>query len=387
MKAFTKIIALAVAAVGVASLSGCSSSTSSAKTVTNANWNVRTSTSVEKSFSERWLSRREVAEYSVSMKGGSNTTYSLSYSNDGYYKTEFGMAYFDWNEIEGLPEGYAPSQTSRELAYVYRTELKLTGTYTLTKTGEKADFEDSVKSECYYRLAGDNLQPLYSYQEMRNTAPNALNATTVASMFIKTDDSFITYYNANCTKATIVHHDNLTTGKDTQTTQVGLTSKEGYSVFDNSQLRAAVRSFNISGSATQVFNVLVPQNKSVQTCSATSSAPAALDSADEEQLAIITALDMCSMQNPDYIFLDKAPVEGEVEGEGHDTNVYRYNAVKMGLYVDSVMTGSFPTLWYSTVENSEINYSRCVLLRMSTPLSFGLGTLTYTLNSLSLQSD
>lgn len=373
MKAFSKIIAVAIAAAGVATVAGCAGSTPSAKTVTNANWNVRTSTSVEKNFTERWLSHREVAVYSISLAKGNNGTYSVAYDEGGYYKTEFGMAYFDWGDVEGLPEGYAPAEITSEIAYVYKTEMKLSGTYTLTKSGEKVNFEDSVESVCYYRLACDNLQPIYSYQVIKNTAPNALNAATVESMYIKTDDVYTTFYNANCTKATIVHKDNLKTD-DAAMTEVRLTSKEGYSLFDNSQLRAAVRAFNISGIATHIFNVLVPQNGGIQACAVTSTTPAELDSENEAHKLIIDALDNC---DDDYIFFDK--------GEGDKQRNYRYNAVTMGLYVDSAMTGSSPTFWYSTVENSEINYTRCVLLRMSTPLSFGLGTLNYTLSSLNLQ--
>lgn len=389
MKAFTKIMAAAIAAIGVVSVAGCSGATPSAKTVTNANWNVRTSTSVEKSFTERWMSHKEVAQYSIRLTAGENVTYKVEYYDDGYYKTQFFMTYYDWSKTEGLPEGYAPAESTSEPVYVYTTELKLSGKYTFNATNEEKDFDDSVKSVCYYRLAGDNLQPVYSYQEIKNTAPNELNASSPDNMLIRTDNVFTTYYNYNCTKATVIRENNLKTENAKTVKEIGLTSKQGYSLFDNSQLRAAVRAFNISSSANHTFNVLVPQNGSVQTCYASSGAPVELTSNvtdngedavneasefEREKKQIIDALDNCG----DYIPIDK--------GEGENALNYRYNAVTMGLYTDSPMIGSAPTLWYSTVENSEINYTRCVLLRMSTPLSYGIGTLNYTLKSLSLQS-
>ena len=389
MKTLTKIIAVAIAAIGVAGVAGCSNTSPSAKTITNANWNVRTSTSVEKSFSERWLTNKEVAEYSIRLTPGSNITYKVSYYDGGHYKTEFFMTYFDWSSVEGMPEGYAPAENTKELVYAYTTELAISGKYTFNATNEDKHFDDSVKSVCYYRLAGDNLQPVYSYQEIKNTAPNEINASTAESMIIKTDDVYTTYYNYNCTKATVVHENNLKQENSTTVKEVGLTSKAGYSLFDNSQLRAAIRAFNLSSGASHVFNVLVPQNGAVQTCYASSGgAPIELTSTlldesetasetnevEKEKQQIIDALDGCG----DYIVIDK--------GTGENALNYRYSSVTMGLSTDTTMVGSAPTLWYSSVENSEINYCRSVLLRISTPLSFGLGTLNYTLKSLSLQT-
>ena len=381
MKAITKIIAAAVAAVSVISVAGCSGSTPSAKTATNASWNVRTSTSVEKNFTERWLNNKEVAEYEVSFSKGINSTYSVNYLEGGTYKTEFGMTYYDWNSQENLPEGYAPAQNGKELVYFYNTQLKVTGEYVFTGNGDKKEFTDSVTSVCYYRLAGDNLQPIYSRQIIKNTAPNSLNATNIDNACVEVDGVYETFYNFDCTKATIVHTDNLknlngAAGEETR--EVSVNDKEGHSVFDNSQLRAAVRAFNLSGGATHTFNVLVPQNGGIQPCTATCTAPVMLDKNNDEHKKIIGALDECGKNHPDYIFFD------DTSGEGEEERNYRFNAVAMGISATSPMTGASPTLWYSTVENSEVNYSKCVLLRMTTPLSFGLGTLTYTLKSLDL---
>lgn len=376
MKAITKIIAVAIAALGVATVAGCSGAAPSAKTATNANWNARTSASVEKNFTERWLNNREVAEYSISFTEGYNGTYTLNYGDDGVFKTEFGMTYYDWSAQKDLPDGYAPAGTTKELVYFYITEMSISGEF---KVGENVKaFKDSVSTVCYYRLAGDNLQPVYSQQVIKNTAPNTLNAPILEAAYIEIDGVYTTYYKADCTKATVVHKNNRLTSDDTTTIETGLTSSEGYSVFDNSQLRAAVRAFNISSSATHTFNVLVPQNGAMQSVHATCTAPVALNKEDEGQMQIIKALDECSANHPDYLFFDKSA--------GEEEKAYRFNAVSMGINTSTNnMTGASPTFWYSTVENSEINSTKCVLLRMSTPISFGLGTLNYTLKSLSLQ--
>ena len=282
-----------------------------------------------------------------------------------------------------MPEDYAPEENVIEPVYVYRTKLEVTTKYTLTANGDNAEFNDSVISECYYRLAGDNLQPVYSKQIIKDVAPNALSASSLASAYVQIDRVYETFYDYDCTKATVYYTDNLASdsASKTETTEVYVNDKAGHSVFDNSQLRAAVRAFNISGGATHTFNVFVPQNGGLQLCRATCTAPVTLNGEDEEQAKIINALNECSKNNPDYIFFtNNAPAEEEARN-------YRFNAVAMSIATDDPMTGTSPTLWYSTVENSEVNYSKCVLLRMTTPLSFGLGTINYTLKSLNLKAN
>lgn len=380
MKAITKILAVTVATLGVISAAGCAKSNNSAKTATSANWNVRTSTSVESSFSERWLNNTEVATYSVSLSEGSNNTYSVKY-NEGFYKTEFSMDYYDWNAPSEvgqqitLPEGYKPADSKKELVYVYKTEYTVSGEYVLAKNGDTQNFEDSIVTECYYRLAGENLQPVYSKQEVKSTPPNALNATTKESMCVELNGTYTTYYNYDCTKATVYH--TYQQSKDivaNEISEVYVTDKIGYSVFDNSQLRAAVRAFNLSGGATHTFNVFIPQDGVLQTCNAVCTSAIMLDDKIEEQLQIKNVLKSCS----DYIFFD------DTVGEGEDARNYRFNAVSLS--INSKMSGPASTVWYSTVENSDVNYSKSVLLRMSTPLPFGLGTVTYTLKSLNLEA-
>lgn len=378
MKALTKILAVTVAAAGVISAAGCAGAPGSAKTVTSANWNVRTSASVEKNFSERWLNNTEVAEYEITFTEGSNATYSVSYNEGATYKTRFGMTYFDWSAQSKLPEGYAPEESVKELVYFFTTELKVGGEYVLKANGEKKGFTDSVTSVCYYRLAGNNLQPVYSKQDIKSTAPNALTASSIDNACVEVDGVYETFYNYACSAATVSHTNNKD-AKASSVTEVSVNDKAGHSVFDNSQLRAAVRAFNLSG-GTHVFNVLVPQNSGLQPCMATCTSPVTLNKDDAQQAKIIAALDECSEHNPDYIFFtDNAPAEEAARN-------YRYNAVAMSLITEDPMTGSSPTLWYSTVENSDVNYSKCVLLRMTTPLSFGLGTINYTLKSLNLET-
>lgn len=375
MKAFTKIMAVAIATVGVLTVAGCSSAKTT-KTATTANWNVRTSTSVESNFSGEWQEKKEVAQYSVKFTEGVNSSYSVSYDTDGAtYTTEFYMINYDWSKQSKLPEGYAPAENKVEPVYVYRTELNISGKYVHTASGDKKEFNDHVVTQCYYRLAGDNLQPVYSEQTIKNTAPNVITAVGIQDACISVDSVYTTYYDYACTKATITQQNNLVQGEPT-VKEVSVASKEGYSVFDNSQLRAAVRAFTLVGGNSYTFDVLAPQNGAVQTCTAVCTSPVVLDKEDAEQKSIIDAL---AQSTPaDYIFFE----DNSTPQEGESGRNYRYCAVSMA--ISASMAGSSPTWWYAAIENNDVNYTKAVLLKMTTPLSFGLGTLNYTLKSLDL---
>ncbi|MDE6373826.1 MAG: hypothetical protein K2L72_04930 [Clostridia bacterium] len=380
MKAINKCFAVVLTAASLLTLGGCAKSTVSVKTATTANWNVRTSVSVEKNMLEYWQSHAEIAEYDISVKEGGNTYYSVTYNTaDATYSTRFyAEASYDWTttnvpaEFRVKPDE-SGKKVTQEPVYVYETSYKISGVYEVKSSGAVQEFDDELTSVCKYRLAGNNLQPVYSKQIVKNTAPNAMGTNNIEQTYIKTDAIFETWYNQGCTQAIVEHADNLAKDSAPTVTKKSISSKTGYSLFDNSQLRAAVRAFTMTGGATRTFNVFTPQNMAVQTCTATISSPVELKIADETEKKIIDAL---NNSPDDYIFFDGAPSE---EGDNKIKN-YRYNAVSLAISAD--MKGAAPTCWYSCVENADLNTTRSVLLKMTTPLSFALGTMTYTLKSL-----
>lgn len=376
MKAFGKCFAVVLAAASLVTLGGCAKSTPDNRVATTANWNARISASVEKNYLGYWQTHREVAEYSVSFKDTSAASYKVNYNTgSATCSTSFYMeSAYDWTSAS-IPEEYRLQEASAEPVYVYETSLAISGAYELTGTGEKKEFDDVLQTICKFRLAGDNLQPVYSLQVMKNTAPNALDTKILEAAYVQTDSVYETFYNKDCSEALIKHTDNLAKEKQSEPEKVVLSDKTGLSVFDNSQLRLAVRAFTMTGGAARTFKVLAPQNGTTQSCTATVTVPVELDRNDAEQAAIISALDDCSPD--DYIFFDGTPSNGD-----QTARTYRYNAV--ALSINAPLKGSDPTLWYSTVENGDVNGTRAVLLRMTTPVSFGLGTLTYSLKSLNV---
>lgn len=374
MKTFSKFIATVLAVAGAATLAGCKNSSPSRKVATIANWNVRTSASVEENSFDFWHKNKEVAEYAISFTEGSNASYKVSYATgSAEYATKFYMTDYDWNS-DKIPEGYRSAESDTEPVYVYETSLKISGSYELISGGANKEFDDELTTVSYFRPAGKNLQPVYSYQKVKNTAPAALTANNINAAFVQVDEVYETYYNKGCSQATVIK---TVTGKDGKNIErIGLSSD--YSNFDNSQLRAAIRAFTLSGGSSRTFYVVTPQNGKIQSVSASVGSPVELNPLDQNQALIINALKNAP---ENYIFFD-GTVADKKEGES-DRN-FRYNAVSLS--INESLQGASPAMWYSTVENNDINGTRCVLLKMSAPLSFGLGTLNYTLKSLTVET-
>lgn len=368
MKRICKIVAAILAASSIVTIAGCGGTTPDNRVSTSANWNVRTSTSVEGDYADLWKNNAEVATYKVSFTAGENTTYSVNYS-DGSYVTKFYMQdSYDWNSAD-IPEAYRSADYAKETVYVYETTLSLSGVYTHTASGDKHEFTDSVVTRTLFRLAEDNLQPVYSLQDIKSTAPANLSAVNLAQAYVEIDAVYETYYNHDCTQATVTTTEE---GKEAVTKTTDLKSANYLSVFENSQLRAAVRSFTKAGGTTYAFDVFAPQSSALQTVQGSCGEATELNKENATEKAIIDALDNAAP----YIFYDGTNGDKELG--------YRYNSVTLSLA--SAMAGQSNTYWYSTVENNDVNAARSVLLKVITPLSFGVGTLEYSLEKLSLES-
>ena len=378
MKTFSKCVAAVLSVAGLITVVGCSGGSSSAKVATTANWNVRTLTSVENNYYDFWQKNKEVATYSVAFTEGTNSSYKIVYNDleNTVYTTKFYMSAFDW-ATDATIEAYRSEESDSEPVYVYETEYKISGYYQIKPDGAKYEFSDELVTQCYFRPAGKNLQPVYSYQKVINTAPWSPSTGNINNAYVRIDKEFYTYYNKACTQATVktvVHNSETDRTNVTESEKkIGLSGNSGHSNFDNSQTYAAVRAFTMSGGATRTFNLLSPQNEAVHSVSARIGSPAELNAKDDSQ--IINALNNAPQ---DYIFFDGRPSDSTEASKN-----FRYSAVSLGLNAD--MSGAPSTVWYSTVENNDVNSTRCVLLKMSNILGFGTGTLTYTLKTLELE--
>lgn len=384
MKPVKKILVAILMAGSILSVAGCSSGVVYSSTSTYANWNVATSATVEKNCMDFWRNHKEVTSYSIDFAEGNNSVYKVEYYTSDplpVYTTTFYMDKedYDWG-LDTLPKGIRIQSTDtaapKDPVYVFETKFSINGRYVFIQTGEYVEFSDSVVTECTYRLAGEGLKPVKSVQTIKSTSPNTLSPSHKNNMCVDVDVVCETYYNRDCTKAVVTVDDKTEANEDSKKT----VSLSGL-VFDNAQLPFALRSFNLSGNKT--FNVCSPQNGNYQSMTAVCASAVALNSEDEGDQKIINVLKNVKDGNgnpvKDYIFFDGTSFDHETPEKQ-----IRCNNVKLSVNAD--MNGSSHVYSYATVENSNLNTTRAVLLKRTTPLSFGLGILTYTINSLSIVS-
>jgi hypothetical protein len=365
MNKVIKFIALALAVGSLTTLAACSSS--SASSATSANWNERVIKN-DLTDSSEWFTKKEVATYSIDFTEGTNSSYSINYITDGSktaeYKTEFYALSYDWNN-SNLPDDYKIAG-AKDNVYVYTTSLTISGTYKMKDSDDSYAFDDSIQTISYFRSAKDNLQPVYSKQVVKSTSPASLVADNLESTYVVMNNTYETFYNRSASQATVKTYDSANALTDTK--QVAISSS--YNVFDTTYLATAMRSFTITSSSTLVFDVMVPINGELATYQAAGSASAQLNSENADEKQIINALNSASPE--DYIF-------ASTDDSGN--KVYNYSAATLSLVAS--LPGPSYTYWYATVPNNSFNSARAVMLKVSSPIYFSLGTLTYTLSSLS----
>ena len=258
MKKFVSAFAAVLAAASLMSVAGCAKSTASLKVATTANWNASTSAVVERNFTEFWQSNAEVAEYAVSFTEGTNSRYFVSYDTDkSIFSTRISMEKYDWSAA-GIPEDYRAE--ANDFVYVYEENLALSGKYTIKSSGEEYAFDDVLTTVCKFRLAGDNLAPVYSKVTVKNSAPSSLGSNVLADVHIESDETEESFYSRDLSKVKISTDDRIDAKKSGEQ-ELALKNKQKYSIFDSAQLRAAVRAFTMTEKSSRLFNVVSTKDK------------------------------------------------------------------------------------------------------------------------------
>ena len=361
MKKFTGLGALILSAGVAVTLAGCggcmgcgSGCNKSAKntTVTSSNWfsdiNYK---GIQPSFMQDGENfSAEMLTYKVEFTKGENSTYSVDYTN-GEYKTQFYGTKYDWKK-SGIPENYAVSGVAEESVYYYRTELNIEVQYEYK--GQTTEwFADKVVTEAYFRAAGLNLQPVYSKQEVLSHSPERYQANSLQNAWEEVNAVYETYYNYYCTEATVYTTDNLAGGERVAKRYTGL-NKAKNSLFDNSSLEIVLRSMpNQADSTITLFNAVAGgrDNFSVDGGSAWF--------ADEEREQISAVL-----RNANLLAADKT-----------------VETVSASVKYSGTLPGTSSTYWYAAVDDANNNTARSTMVRLAMPISYGLGTLVFSLSS------
>ncbi|MBR7186334.1 MAG: hypothetical protein IKD43_02465 [Clostridia bacterium] len=266
---------------------------------------------------------------------------------------------FEAEEADGFSAEYAGTYTTElvaenityaegnPLGYRYRTELSLTGRFTVNGTAG-AEFTDTVISEVYFLAAASDLRPIRSEREVRYNAPNP-EATTANEASVLSRFRYKVSYNADLTRAEY-SFDNLQTATDDADMPTTYRISKDATFLDDAQIFFALRGLDYSRAYT--FNTFNPVMQKV--ASVTSTAPSPL---------------------PEY----KATFSMKV-GENEATVAERtMSAVSLSIAYDGDRSGRSQELTYAACVNSGANTYRNVLLSAKSVPYNALGTFRLTL--------
>ena len=370
MKKFTGIAAIAAAAGIAVTLAGCGGcSGCNTKTVnnalTNSNWFTGTGFKGIQPFfilsDEHPEYTKEEIVYDVTFDNSKNQnkSYSVEYK-DGSMTTEFYATRYNLNS-ENIPESYRTDKT--EVVYYYKTSMNISVRY-IKGDASTEWFEDSVTSECYFRAAEFALSPLYSKQVVKSASPKNFTANSLENCYERVDRVYENFYNDSFTEVTSYLNRG---GENEQCNVYGKINKHKNTVFDNSSLYIAVRSMKLNESFTQGVDIFSAMSGGFSTINVSGSNS---QLGGDEHKAISAAL------------ADKglySPVTTDAEGNAVEDKGVPAVAVTLNYAGGGSTNGAAQTVWYAAIENANNNTARTSMLKLSVPVSYGLGTLNYTL--------
>ncbi len=270
----------------------------------------------------------ETLEYEVSFQeenGLDKIGYGLSYDN-GIYKTTL---------VSGEENG--------KNVYTYTTEFTITVTYTLGASSES--FTDRVVSVSKFYDAANDLRPISSLKEIVSHSPvsNSTSKLEPSDCYQAFEYSASTVYDADGKTGT-----STVTKKDNDPIEKSFEIDEkNYRYLDNETLLLAVRGLSSSVSSAKVMSYS-PFAGGVQRIS----------------------LSFAQESSETFTFLKN--------GTSITDNItYR----PLSIVLDEENPGATQTAWLAKTTDAKNNAYRNVILKLQTPLSYSLGTLTYILTS------
>lgn len=349
----------AVVLSGCAGCAGCGQVSKNIASL-NSNWYANTNyKKIQPTFTEgNDLFQKEDLEYKVTFEkpASGNKYYSVEYS-EGVYATQFYAAAFDRETY--CCEEFKGSYPEKLTAYYYKTQLDIP-TVTFTMGGETKTFDgDEMTTECYFLPVENYLRPLYSKITVKSTTPSSAQPKDLQSAYRELDYVYTTYYNYDCTAVKTVVNDGTQTSEKTSDSVKSAQS----TVFDTASLNIVARASKLGDSLSQPVSLYTPTS-GLDTYTL---ANAASSLSDDEKTALQALLSENSLYKAEY------------DGEGKEIGL-KTNGVSV-LY-GGQLAGVTQTYWFAAIDNPNNNTGRTTMLKLATPLSFGLGTLNYTLNKI-----
>ncbi len=238
---------------------------------------------------------------------------------------------------------------AEESEYVYTTELSIPVTYTYGD--ESVTYTDSVITKVRFASAG--LIPISSEKQVVSHSPVNGTPTSLKGCYSAYELEVLTTYQSNGKASSVVtgfsdkgesNERKLDRANDFDY------AREDYSYLDNEQLLLALRAFPDSSTSETVetYNPFVDTIQKVK-----------------------VTLDQKTSQSFPNLKRNGQPLA--------DSNL-SFRTVTIGL--DESNPGATQTLKIATVTNPTNNVNRNVILSMTTPLSYGLGSLVYSLTDI-----
>lgn len=273
------------------------------------------------------FSGAETAEYELSFEKGSNTAYSVDYTNGSY----------------------VTSLSSHEGKYLYETTLKANVQYDYN--GEKTSvFADEITSSVLFESTQKGLAPVRSEKRFAVHVPSSPTPASLSSCYSEYYYVVSTDYTTNVCSIDYFTDATFSTPHATfRSTNSSFENDGKYSLVDNEELYVATRALKGSGTNTlYVYNTSAAALQKVQVAAS-------------------------SKKTTDFTF--------EIVGREATTHAISYIPYTISIKEDN--PGESHELWIAETTETTNNEYRNALLKIKTPLTYNLGSLIFNLKKVS----
>ena len=361
MKKRFGVAALVVAAgcavifAGCTGCNGCGDNGKSNEAAFSSNWYADTNFRyIQPTFTEGNDAYKgaEIVTYTVKQdkESAANKWYSVDYA-ESTYTTKFYGVKFDKTLID---DEFKASYPEKDITvYCYETTLEVPKvTFTLGDETPKEFTGKSIKTVSYFLGVNEHLRPLYSAQSINIVSPAEYQVSKLEDAYLEVNQEIKTSYNYEGTAAkTVITGDNATEF-------VTNLSDTNNSLIDVNGLNIAVRAMQLGENFSQAISVYSPAGKMQSyTFAGSSSALAA-----EERKGYEDILDGKGLF---------------AKGDNKSLNTVCVTAT-----LNADLKGVSQKYWFAAINSAKNNTARTTMVKMSVPLTFGLGTLNYTLSGI-----
>ena len=275
--------------------------------------------------------------------------YDVAFEANDVSLVDYTMQYTEGTYTANLVSATENGKT----VYTYKTELSIKAHYTLNE--ETATFTDSVTSMVKFLAGSYGFQPISSEKEINASSPTAISAPLEACYPRYHYATKITYNedgSAGASTVTRYSIDDTTADPSVDENSFEIDQKK-FSYLDNEQLLVALRGINTRTTSAK-FLVYSPFVEAVQKVSCTFS----------------------TEESKEFSFYKNGSADKVTE---------TITCRPVSIVLDEPNPGATQKALIAKPVDTSKNTHRNIILSLETPLAYGLGTMIYTLRSVSYQ--